>query len=499
MEDYLRDSPFEESTQNDPSKFKGYESYMNPSSGQEGNSQDDFSRSQPQTSESQPHNQDQFSLDLNQQFGDDYSSPAVTSPTNFQSPSYGGGAPQGQQQNLAPNDPYFSTFEFLSSPTQQPVSPRYQPQGAGNNNTNNEFSAGFGQQVSDPLQFNMNDNFTNLDQLVSPENNMNNSGMNIFSSAQYFSPNTRTNHYNHLSAIAEDSLPNSYQNTFSPELSRHGSVSIPPSGDPYVSPQANAFLSPQSRPHDNFDSLRSPYGGASYPNSPPPPLNLNMSKSIPTAVNFNQTSFNDSQRQQRQSIEDALSPPSSSYLGTSAPSNSKKPEPYPSSSKQLTQEEKAKRRREFHNAVERRRRDLIKEKIKELGFLVPPSLLNPHVCAVQNLSKQPHQNPPDIKELLQTVKVRETKPNKATILSTSVDYIEHLQKVADRQKQRREELEQEIAELEGGVGNVKLTETDNANLNNSSDLQEQLQSPNQDTQFNPDDFFSEVISDTNQF
>ncbi|QRG38313.1 hypothetical protein FDK38_002716 [Candidozyma auris] len=494
MEDFLRDSPLEDSGQSDVPKYKNYDTFGGRSSFQNENSQDEFN---PQTGDTDP--QAHFTLDLNQQFGDEYSSPAVASPSNFQGSNQG--VAQLHSSELAPNDPYFSTFEFLSSPNQQPVSPRYNSQGGnlgGANHNGTELTAGFG---SDPLQFNMSDNFTNLDQLVSPDNNMNNSGVNIFSSAQYFSPNTRTNHYNQLSAIAEDSLPGSFQNTFSPELSRHGSVSMPPSGDPYMSPQTNAYLSPQSKAFEgNFDTLRSPYSGSSHPNSPPPPLNLNLSKSIPTAVNFNQGSFNDSQaqRQQQQSIENTLSPPQQSYLGTSAPSNSKKPEPYPTSSKQLTQEEKAKRRREFHNAVERRRRDLIKEKIKELGFLVPPSLLNPHVCAVQSLSKQPHQNSAEIKELLSTVKVRESKPNKATILSTSVDYIIHLQKVADRQRQRREELEREIAELEKGLGNLK-TEDPESTLNNSAVFPEQISTPTQDSQFNPDDFFSEVITDTNQF
>lgn len=499
MEDYLRDSPLEESGQSDNSKYRSFDYFP-----QDQNNQDELAQSQnhPQTTD---QTLNQFSLDLNQQFSEDYTSPPVTSPSNFQSPTQGN---RGYQQSAAPGDPYFSTFEFLSSPTQQPASPRYQSQTTGVNNVNpnnfmtgTEFSSDFGSQLNDPLQFSMNDNFTNLDQLVSPDNNLNNSGMNIFSSAQYFSPNTRTNHYNHLSAIAEDSLPNSYQNTFSPDLSRHGSVSIPPLGDPYVSPQINAFLSPQSKPFEgNLETPRSPYAGTSYPNSPPPPLNLNLSKSIPTAVKFNPTSFNDSQMQrQQQSIENTLSPPSQQYLGTSAPSATKKLDPYPNNSKQLTQEEKAKRRREFHNAVERRRRDLIKEKIKELGFLVPPSLLNPQVCAVQSLLKQPHQNSPEIKELLSTVKIRESKPNKATILLTSVDYIIHLQKVAERQSQRRAELEKEIAELESGVESVKLEDQVQLGLGDTSGLPDLLGEPLQDNQFNPDDFFSDVITEPNQF
>lgn len=488
MEDFLRDSPLDESSTTDSSRMKQYDTYLNYSQGQEGGSQDEYSRTQAQTSEPQT---DHFSLDLNQQMNEDYSSPNVLSPTNYQSPTQ---ANASGQQNLNPNDPYFSTFEFLSSPSQQPVSPRYQPQSG----ANNDFSAGFGAQT-DPLLFSMNDNFTNLDQLVSPENNFNDSGMNMFSSAQYFSPNTRSNHYNHLSAIAEDSLPNSYQNTFSPDLSRHGSVSIAPPGDPYLSPRENAFLSPQSRPQDGtFDNLRSPHNGASFPNSPPPPLSLNMSKSIPTSVNINQP-FNDSQaqRQQRQSIENTLSPPSLLTLGTSAPSNSKKPEPYPTGGKLLTQEEKAKRRREFHNAVERRRRDLIKEKIKELGFLVPPSLLNPQVCAVQSLLKQPHQNSAELKELLATVKVRDAKPNKATILLTSVDYIIHLENVAERQEQRRKEIEQEIEELESGVSKVKLEDPDDV-LGKSTAF-DRAGSSLQEPLFNPDDFFSDVITDNSQY
>ena len=45
--------------------------------------------------------------------------------------------------------------------------------------------------------------------------------------------------------------------------------------------------------------------------------------------------------------------------------------------------EKRRRRRESHNAVERRRRDNINEKISELATLIPECLLDPNgACAL---------------------------------------------------------------------------------------------------------------------
>ena len=49
-----------------------------------------------------------------------------------------------------------------------------------------------------------------------------------------------------------------------------------------------------------------------------------------------------------------------------------------SSCRALIANEKRRRRRESHNAVERRRRDNINEKISELATLIPECLLDPN-------------------------------------------------------------------------------------------------------------------------
>lgn len=96
----------------------------------------------------------------------------------------------------------------------------------------------------------------------------------------------------------------------------------------------------------------------------------------------------------------------------------------PGSGPQLTQEERLRRRREFHNAVERRRRELIKLKIKELGKLVPPGLLNYNDQG------------------------KEIKPNKGVILNRSVEYLEYLQQVLEVQDRKKQQLLTKIDELE---------------------------------------------------
>ncbi|SCU97554.1 LADA_0H06876g1_1 [Lachancea dasiensis] len=94
------------------------------------------------------------------------------------------------------------------------------------------------------------------------------------------------------------------------------------------------------------------------------------------------------------------------------------------SSAQITPEERLRRRREFHNAVERRRRELIKQKIKELSKIVPPSLLNYNDQG------------------------KEVKPNKSVILGRSVDYLEYLQQVLEIQDRKRQLLLRKVREFE---------------------------------------------------
>lgn len=374
-------------------------------------------------------------------------------------PQYDGDSGTG----MPANDPYFEAFDFLGSPSQQPVSPNM-----GANNLNPQ-DLGLDAAFGDSLQFNINsaDPANNLDQLISPDNG---GSANILASAQYFSPNTRTDILGGFGGVADNQLSKLFLNN---------SLSPPGKQELYLLP--NAFLSPQSNAYDGlFDTLKSPYLGL-YLNSPPP-LALTQSTSIPNAANFTQTS-----------ISNALSLPQlySLYgLGMSAPSASgdqvRKAAVDPAGSKNLTQEEKVKRRREFHNAVERRRRDLIKEKIKELGLLVPPLLLTPQVCAVQTLQKQPHLALAEIKELLASVKVKETKPNKATILLTSVDYIRHLQYVLETQDRKREEIEAQISQLE-----------QEATRGPSLSRQDAFGAPT--SEFNPDDFFADVVPESAQF
>ncbi|KAJ2008998.1 Cell morphogenesis protein PAG1 [Coemansia thaxteri] len=74
--------------------------------------------------------------------------------------------------------------------------------------------------------------------------------------------------------------------------------------------------------------------------------------------------------------------------------------------------EKRRRRRESHNAVERRRRDNINERIQELYTLLPDMMIDPN-----------------------------TKLNKGVILKKSVEYIRQLQQMIQNQATRVHELE----------------------------------------------------------
>lgn len=98
----------------------------------------------------------------------------------------------------------------------------------------------------------------------------------------------------------------------------------------------------------------------------------------------------------------------------------------------LSHDDRLRRKRDFHNAVERRRRDLIKQKINELGNLVPPSLL-----CFDSHGKQ-------------------IKPNKGIILNKTVEYVHFLFKVLESQHYKREQLIQRTEELENKFNNLDL-------------------------------------------
>ncbi|KAF8001079.1 hypothetical protein HF325_004868 [Metschnikowia pulcherrima] len=377
------------------------------------------------------------------------------------------------QNPAVEKDPFLETFDFLGSPTQQAVSPNFVP---GNDPwTDNLGDSLYGDRLSlntDPLN--------NLDLLVLPENsnsniknmlqNGNNANLNMFQSSQYFSPNSRGANFGQLNSIVEDSVsPSYYNNAFSPIQSRHGSVSIPPPLNLYL---LQHLLSPQTNTLDgSFDTLKLPYSG-SYLNSPPSMHELDAlihadAKQRPPAPQSElwDGSFRNgcsNKHTYAEELRPAWNP------------------------KQLTLEEKAKRRREFHNAVERRRRDLIKEKIKVLGFLVPPLLLTPQVCAVQAILKQPSLNTKEMKELLASIRVKEAKPNKAFILQTSVDYIRHLQYVLEQQSARKQELEDAISKLRSSPSPLAVKE----------ELVDPVVKPETSllpSEFDPDEFFSADI------
>jgi hypothetical protein len=85
--------------------------------------------------------------------------------------------------------------------------------------------------------------------------------------------------------------------------------------------------------------------------------------------------------------------------------------------KHATTLEKQRKRRESHNAVERRRRDNINERIAELGQIVPDAQAD------------------------------SGKPQKGIILKKTTDYIRHLQRMNSDLVSRVKELEKELDDL----------------------------------------------------
>lgn len=103
--------------------------------------------------------------------------------------------------------------------------------------------------------------------------------------------------------------------------------------------------------------------------------------------------------------------------------------------------EKRRRRRESHNAVERRRRDNINEKIHELSTLIPENILNPG-----------------------NGEGTIGKPNKGIILRKSVEYIKHLQVMLEKQESRNKELEKELQKLKDKNVNTSANPEDNMTI-----------------------------------
>ncbi|CAH6720304.1 hypothetical protein CLIB1444_03S08944 [[Candida] jaroonii] len=395
--------------------------------------------------------------------------------------------------------------QFPSIPGSEFLSPRNEVGSYHNEPFLDELDSNFqiNQGASPQFVGSFNNEPANLDQIISPQNNNNNGG---FLDSQYFSPPTK----------ATIDL-----NTLSPEIAANiNARSIPFQNINNFDLNSGSYLSPSSTNFgESIDTLRSPNFG-SYLNSPPQynhsrsislnlqnssvPNNMDNYLSPPNTSSNGNLNFPNTYQPRSQFSE--FSNDSSNQLGTSAPSNSGLEDNI--SSKQLTKEEKLKRRREFHNAVERRRRDLIKEKIKELGVLVPPSLLNPQLVAVQTFQKSAQLNNEEISELLSTVKVKESKPNKSTILNKSVDYIIHLQYVLQQQEKAKKLLQDNINNLEQGIPNLSLgNNNDNSNPsdlsnnmvdNTDGNFMQDFQNHQNEENFDPDEFFSEIITGNDQ-
>lgn len=183
-------------------------------------------------------------------------------------------------------------------------------------------------------------------------------------------------------------------------------------------------------PH-NLDTIQSlTSNGANYsPNIRSPPSSIRAGNYLSTSLR--QANTVGTPKSRNASISVSIN--NTDSLSTSVPK----------SLSHLSAEEKLKRKRDFHNAVERRRRDLIKQKIKELGNLVPPSLL----CFDS--------------------KGKQVKPNKGIILNKTVDYIHFLLDVLEAQNDRKMQLNNKIDEIQDKFSNIKFEDNSNTIVNDT--------------------------------
>lgn len=105
--------------------------------------------------------------------------------------------------------------------------------------------------------------------------------------------------------------------------------------------------------------------------------------------------------------------------------------------------EKRQKRRESHNAVERRRRDNINEKIQELAAIIPLEFMTPPTAI--HSGSPPHSTSPATHHAPDGT----IKHNKGVILRKSVDYIRSLQDVVKESQRRTRRLEEEVKRLGG--------------------------------------------------
>lgn len=128
--------------------------------------------------------------------------------------------------------------------------------------------------------------------------------------------------------------------------------------------------------------------------------------------------------------------------------------------------EKRRRRRESHNAVERRRRDNINERIQELSTLLPEHLLESVPASSNVMSVATGQNGANGKPI-----------NKGTILKLSVDHIKELREEVTNCKGKIKDLER-LIEIARGNQDPALqhhlkTEDNGMDLYNQQQQQQQ--------------------------
>jgi Helix-loop-helix DNA-binding domain len=126
--------------------------------------------------------------------------------------------------------------------------------------------------------------------------------------------------------------------------------------------------------------------------------------------------------------------------------------------------EKKQKRRESHNAVERRRRDNINEKIQELAAIIPDEFMAPAAALhgpASPLSASPstHHAPDGT-----------IKHNKGVILRKSVDYIRSLQDIVKESQRRARRLEEEVKRL---GGDPKVADQDDLRRESMSNLEDE--------------------------
>ncbi|CCH45349.1 Upstream stimulatory factor 1 [Wickerhamomyces ciferrii] len=249
--------------------------------------------------------------------------------------------------------------------------------------------------------------------------------------------NSRPTHsISHLNPNQISQQNSSQGHGFDDSYNNNNNSYLSPIASPYTNPNqlSSSFVS--SRKNSIYDTLES-VASPQQSNSQQYSLNAQYFSPAQKPISFNNqgNSYNQARNipdissiNSPGSYNDQLSPYPSSFETFKSPSiRSQGLSPATGSSlpkSQLTKEDKLKRRREFHNQVERRRRDLIKERIKELGVIVPPSLL------------------------LVDSDGKEIKPSKSVIINKTVEYVEHLHKVMKYQEERLDDLLKKINEFE---------------------------------------------------